>query len=253
MASASVMAASNSNNISMSFAAKEDLKTGSIVSLERAGGETIVSANPNNAERILGVVVDVDKSLVAVDPESNKEQVATTGNASVLVSTVNGGINKGDLVTASPFNGIGMKAVGPGYVLGTALEGFTPASKAAVKQQVQNKNGETSEIAVGYIQVDLSPRYAGEAGAELNGAQQWVRSLTGRTVSMTRVIISLIIAVATIIAVVVLVYASIFGSIISIGRNPLAKQSIFQALSRVLAMALLLVAVAFLLIIMLLR
>jgi hypothetical protein len=91
----------------------------------------------------------------------------------------------------------------------------------------------------------------GDAG--LSGLQRFARSLTGHEVSTPRIVISLVIAILTIVAIIVLMYAGIYGSIVSIGRNPLARVSIFRALSRVLAMALLAFVVAFGFIYLLLR
>lgn len=243
-----------SKDISQSYNAETELQPGTIVSAATDDADTVSAANTQNASRLVGVVVEADNSLLAVNPDSDKVQVAKSGSIPVLVSNVNGDIKDGDRIAASPFNGIGMKAIGAGYIVGRAQADFSADSKGATEQQVTDKDGNEQTISVGYIQIDLNPKFDAEAGSDgLNGIQQWVRSLTGHTVSKSRVIVSVVVAVAAIIAVIVLIYASIYGSIISIGRNPLAKQSIFRALAHVLLMAFMIIAVAFALIYLLLR
>ena len=63
-----------------------------------------------------------------------KYPVTTSGNAYVLVNGSNGPIKKGDVITSSNKPGVGMRAVKSGYVLGTALEDFTPTKPTDVKK-----------------------------------------------------------------------------------------------------------------------
>lgn len=250
-----VLAKDGSDNISRSYNADTTLKTGSIVSTLSSNADYVEASTTQNADRIVGVVVAAGDSLVAVDPDQGEVQVTASGTVNVLVSTVNGDIKAGDQIAASPFSGIGMKAVGEGYTVGAALTDFTSSSDGATPQQVTDKNGDTRSITVGYVQISLAPQFTPEdtGDAGLNGMQRFVRSLTGHVVSTPRVIISLIIAILTIVAIIVLIYAAIYGSLVSIGRNPLAHVSILRALTRVFLMALLAFAVAFALIYLLLR
>jgi hypothetical protein len=248
------LAATSSKDISQSYESTSDLQAGSIVSAMPTNADAVIATNTENADKLVGVVVEAGTSLLAVNPDRNKVQVAKSGSVSVLVSTVNGAIKNGDRIAPSPFSGVGMKAIGSGYIVGRALASFNNNSKGATRQQVTDKTGKLQTVTVGYVQIDLNPKFDADVGSDgLNGVQQWVRSLTGHTVSKPRVIVSLVVAAATIIAVVILMYASIYGSIISIGRNPLARQSIFRALAHVLLMAILIVGIAFMLIYLLLR
>lgn len=244
----------SAQNISQSYGVEKELQAGTIVSTVGNSANKVEPTNTENADRVIGVVVKPENSIVAVDPDSMKAQVGTSGAINVLVSTVNGDIKAGDKIAPSPFSGIGMKALGNGYIVGVAKANFNDSSEGAASQQVTDKNGAKSMVTVGYLQISLSPRYDSTvANSGLNGLQRFVRSLTGHTVSMTRIIISLVIAVLTIVAIIILMYAAIYGSIVSIGRNPLARVSIFRALARVVAMALLVFIIAFGLIYLLLR
>jgi len=244
----------SSKNISSSYNTESELQAGSIVSAVSGKAEYVEAANTANASRVLGVVVKPDSSLLAVNPDTTKAQVGTSGTVSVLVSTVNGDIKTGDKIAPSPFSGVGMKAVGNSYIVGAALAGFNRASEGATAQQVTDKSGNKQTVTVGFVPIDVTPRYDSTLdGAGLNGVQRFIRSLTGHTVSTPRIIVSLVIAVLTVVAIMILMYAAIYGSIVSIGRNPLARISIFRALSRVVGMAILIFIIAFGLIYFLLR
>lgn len=248
------LAAEGSNsNISWSYTTAQDLKGGTIVSIKAGSSDAIEPSNTQNSARILGVVVEDENTLVAVDPDATKAQVATNGTAQVLVSNINGNIATGDRVVVSPLTGIGMKGVEDGYMIGRATANFSANSSSASSQRVTDKDGKEQTVAVGYLAIQLAPGFSGDSGGAESGLQRWVKSLTGRTVSMPRIITSIVIAVLTLATIVVLMYAAIYGSIISIGRNPLARKSIFRALLNVVWMAALAVSLAFVLIYMLLR
>lgn len=78
-------------------------------------------------------------------PSGSFYPVASRGNAEVKVTTENGAIKKGDLITASNQIGVAMKATREGYVLGTALEGYSKGGigKIAVSLNVRPYYGET--------------------------------------------------------------------------------------------------------------
>jgi hypothetical protein len=58
----------------------------------------------------------------------NFVNVALTGRTVVFVSLENGPIHQGDRITASSIEGVGMKAVRPGTVVGVAISGFATSS-----------------------------------------------------------------------------------------------------------------------------
>ena len=242
-------------NISGSYDSTTELANGTVVSLTKGLSDTVEPANSNNASRIIGAVVAFDNSLIAVDPDAQRAQVANTGSAYVLVSTLNGKVMSGDRIAVSPISGIGMKRVqSGGYIVGVAEENFASSVKSTKTQQVKDKDGKQNTVTVGYVKTLISPRFDGDDKEQsLTGLQSLVRSLTGHVVSTPRIIASALIAVVTLIGVGVLLYASIYGSIVSIGRNPLAKDSILTALLQSLLMVLAAVGLAFLAIFMLLR
>jgi hypothetical protein len=248
-------AGASSANISHSYLSSSPISNGSIVALDPKRTDYVVTADTSNGDRLLGVAVASDDSLLAVDAGKGKVQVATSGNANTVVSTVNGDIKVGDQIAVSPFTGVGMKASGGTHVIGVAQTAFNNGSENATTQEITDKNGKTKEVALGYVRISIAiGKGAGVEGDQnLNDLQKLAKSLTGREVSTVRVIISLIIALVALTALVVLIYASIYGSIISIGRNPLAKYAVFRTLGSVVGMSVLMAGVAALTIFFLLR
>lgn len=241
-------AAASSANISHSYQASGAIATGSIVSLDPSRSDYVVPADDNNGGRLLGVAVNGSDSLIAVGPTDGKGaiQVATTGSAATLVSTLNGDIGVGDQIGVSPFQGVGIKALPGSRVIGLAQTSFNSGTAGAVTEQVKDKSGKVSSIKVGYVQLNIAigTNATVLSDGNLNALQKAAKALTGRTISTTRVAVSLAVAVIALLALITLIYASIYGSIISIGRNPLAKFAVFRTLGSVLGLAVLTAAVS---------
>jgi len=236
-----------SANISRSYHAVVSIPNGSLVSLDEAHQGFVVPADSINASKLIGVVLPNQDSLLAIDPSNTTVQVALNGTVTTLVSTADGDIKVGDQVGTSPFEGIGMEALPGSHIIGIALTGFNAKTDGAVTEQVKDKTGGTHRIQVGYIRVAISVGTGASTsggGSQANFLQQLIKSLTGKTISTTRIILSLVVMVVALILLVTLVYSSIFGSIVSVGRNPLAKTAIFRTLTSVMVMAIITAAVA---------
>jgi hypothetical protein len=236
-----------SANISHSYSATGNIPNGSIVSLELNKTGYVQLANTSNASRLLGVALNSKDSLLAVDPTSGSVQVAINGTVNTLVSTVNGSIKVGDQISASPFNGIGMETSPGMRIIGIAQTAFGNNTQATT-EQVKDKSGKSHQIKVGYIRLSISvgTNSAGGGGGsgQANFLQKLIKSLTGRTISVIRILLSIMVACISLISLITLIYASIYGSIVSIGRNPLAKHAVFRTLTSVMVMALLTIAIA---------
>jgi hypothetical protein len=248
-------ASASSANISHSYGSSQNIPNGSLVSLNPSKPNFVEAANTNNGTQLLGIAVASNDSLLAIDPGSGQVQVATSGTANVLVSTLNGPILVGDQVSVSPFDGVGMEAAPGSHVIGLAQTSFNDNTAGSTTQQVTDKSGKKANIFIGYIRLGIAIGTASTAGSDenLNGLQKLAQSITGHTVSTARVIVSLIVAIVAFLALVTLIYASIYGGIISIGRNPLAKYAISRSVASVLGMVLLVAVVASITIIFLLR
>lgn len=248
-------AAASSANISHSYQATASIPNGSIVSLDPKQSDFVEPANTTNGAQLLGVAVAGSDSLIAVDATPGAVQVATAGNAPVLVSTLSGDIKVGDQVGVSPFDGVGIKALPGSRVIGLAQTAFNGSTEGATAERITDKNGKTSSVQVGYVRINIAIGTNATVliTANINSLQKLAKTLTGHTVSTERVTISLAVATADLLALITLIYASIYGSIVSIGRNPLAKYAVFRTLGSVLALALLTTVVSGLTIFFLLR
>jgi hypothetical protein len=166
--------------------------------------------------------------------------VATNGSVDALVSSLGGAVKVGDEIGVSPFSGIGMKAAAGSRVIGLAQNRFSEDSPAATKQTVTDKEGRQHQLSVGYVRVSISvTTQGGPKGSSLSSLQTFVQGLTGHKVAQNRVVLSLAITVIAFLVLVTLIYSAIYGSIVSVGRNPLAKYAIFRALGSVSAIAVL--------------
>ena len=248
-------ARASSANISRSYRANSAIKDGSIVSLDSGQTGYVVPANVDNGSKLLGVAVASDNSLIAVDAASGKVQVATNGSVITLVSTLNGDIKVGDPIAVSPFNGVGMRASSPGArVIGLAQTAFNGGTSGATDETVTTKDGQKKSVKLGYVRISVGiDVYAASSTANTTGLEKIAETITGHTVPIIRIIISIAVGIVTIFILVTLVYASIYGSIISVGRNPLAKYAVLRTLALVLSLALLTTIIAGLIIFLLLR
>lgn len=248
-------ASASSANISHSYYSENNIQNGSLVSLNSLHSNYVEPSNSSNGEQLLGVAVASNDSLLAVDPTQGEVQVATSGTANTLVSNINGSITVGDQISVSPLDGLGMKASPGEYVIGLAQTQFNASTPGAVTESIQDKAGKSTQIQVGYVRLGIAIGADATSGSEnkLSGLQAITENLTGHVVSTARIVVSLIIAIVSFVALVTLIYASIYGGILSIGRNPLAKSAVFRSMGSVFGMVILIAAVASVTIVFLLK
>lgn len=233
-----------SPNISRSYKSTSNIPNGSIVSLIPSRTGYVQEANTSNGQNLAGVAVSVNQSLVAVNPGSGQVQIATSGTVNALVSNVNGNISVGQEVAVSPFNGVGMKSGSGDRVIGTSLTSFNSQTAGSSSEEITDIHGNKHLLTVGYVKLTIAIGNMYSSNFSIQGVQAFIESLTGHPISILRVIISLAVALIAIITLVVLIYASIYGSIVSIGRNPLAKVAVFRTLTSVMVMVVILAIVA---------
>jgi hypothetical protein len=234
-----------SANVSKSFQSNQTIPNGSLVSLV-SGSSYVQLANTSNSENLSGVSLSRNDSLLAVNPSLDRVQVATSGVVNVLVSNVNGDIKAGDDIAVSPFNGVGMKSSSGDRIIGTSLTSFNSTTQGALRETVTNTEGQKNTLEVGYVKIDISigVMIKPTSNSPLVSLQQFVEGITGKPISIARLLIGLVITFIAIVTIITLTYASIYGGIVSIGRNPLAKFAVFRTMSSVLLMVLAIALVA---------
>lgn len=227
--------------ITQAFKTQASIPNGSIVSLADSA-DTVTAANPSNLGSLLGVVTDPGNGSQA--------QVATTGIVPVLVSNLNGDIQPGNPITVSAIDGVGELATSSTKIVGLAQATFSSKSPGAHAQTVTDTGGQTHQIFIGSIPMLVGVGNYAPSDASSSFVPPAVQSLfnaiAGRNVPPIRVIISLLILLVVIIVDGIILTTSIRSSLISMGRNPLARASLMKQLLQVLLVALALLVAAFL-------
>ncbi len=239
--SAPVMATS-SGAIAQSYtAASASIAEGTLLSLTAADSGTVELAQAGtNAVNLVGVAAQ--SPLVELsDASAGSAQVVVGGSTLALVSDINGPIAVGDKITDSPLAGIGMKATESGEIVGVAQASLN--SVTTQTKSVSSKNGRQVSVKVGLVPVAVSPAYysvpqvASLSGIVPPALQTAADSLTGHPVSPIRVLVATLALLVGLVIAVVMLATSIRSEIVSLGRNPLARNSLLRGLVDVLIAA----------------
>jgi hypothetical protein len=202
-------------------------KDGDIVSSSAKG---LVRSTQANDSHMFGVVSTTP--LVAYRSSGNSEvPVARNGIVNVNVTSLTGEILKGDLITTSEIPGKGAKAISSGYVLGVALDGFN--GKSGTQVDFKGKKYFVNKIPVG-MRIEY---------ADINSPKTFKRmfDLLGQTFFssasdpnkfglIVRYIAAGHVSLVAILFAFLTFSRSIPKAVEAIGRNPLARNSIYFSL-----------------------
>jgi hypothetical protein len=190
---------------------------------------------------VFGVVTENPQVVLEDTSAKNSHAVISTGKVYVKVSTANGPIKAGDLVTTSKLPGVAMRADESGYVIGTAVEGYAQPNKDKV----------------GTILVVLSVSFNSRATTVSSNLIQVLRlALSSPEVSPVSALRYVLAAAIVLISFVFAI--GYFGKVSAtgveaIGRNPLASRVIMMSMlfhiSLALAIVLVGVAIAYMILI----
>ena len=206
--------AQTSQGVAISTPMQGESFDGAIICSDSSDSEDIyVSCYREYDPNVFGVVT-ANAGVSFDDGAAGSVLVSTSGNAYVVVTTINGDIKKGDYITSSKTPGVGMLAKKSGYVLGTALDDYSNSDKTTR----------------GKIQVNLGSRPAVlTTGAGNNLIQLITEGFAGAFESP---LAALRYIVAGILVIVSVVFSLLhFGKIAksgveALGRNPLAARTI---------------------------
>lgn len=234
------------SSISQGYTADAELPVGSIVSLKNNTADQVAAATTSTADSILGVVInDESTPLTLSNGQENQVQVATGGIAPVLVSDINGEIEQGDHITASPIKGVGMKASSNSKVVGIAQG--TPRNSDNQQQTYKDSDGKEQPVKLGQVAVLVNVAYyfsQPEKTIIPSAIQNVVNSFAGKKVEPLPIIISAAIFIVTLVVVVSIIYSMIRTSIISVGRNPMAQSAVYRDVIQLSLLVLGILAVA---------
>ena len=231
--------------ITQGYNTTQTLPIGSIVSIEKGSNNSVVASNLSNANSLVGVVISSNNAQVSLSSGSNQVQVATNGVTQVMVSNLNGSIKPGDEITASPINGVGMDVSQNAEIIGTAQGSFP--NQTASSQTVTNSSGSKQTIKIGNIPVLISVGYYTKQPSKTlipTALQNIANALAGKQVKTLPIILSVVIFIITLIVVVAIIYSLIHGSIISVGRNPMAQSAVYRNVLQLSALVVAVIAVA---------
>lgn len=231
--------AESTSAISQGFKTTEtDVIAGALVSLTSGSESTVQLANTDRVNQLIGVIGD--RPLIELNNNDKEVQVVISGTTQTLVSDINGDIKAGDRITASPINGVGMKANSSSLTVGTAQDDLGTAN--TTNRTINDKQGQPQTVKVGAVPLQINVSYyiaPEERDTFLPPFLQSVaNSVAGKEVSGVRVLISTLVLLFGFVSIAVLLYSSIRSSIISIGRNPLSEGAVRKSLFEVGATAL---------------
>lgn len=226
--------------VSEGYNSDAKLPLSSIVSLKKNSAKDIELTTTSNIDNMLGAVIPPENSLLSIKNGSETEtQVATSGEAYILVSDINGTVKRGDHITASPIAGVGMRTTTNARVIGIA-QGDTIDSDTE-QQTYKEKDGTERKVKITTVPVQISiSYYFKEPDKTLvpSALQNVANSLAGKEVSTMPIIISSAIFVVMIVVVASIVYSMIRSSIISVGRNPMSQSAVYRGVVQISALVL---------------
>ena len=198
--------------------------------------DTVDLATVHNVYELVGIIGKQPLVELSNSASSSQVQVITQGTAPTVVSDINGAINAGAKITASPIDGVGMKATLSGQIVGTAQASLS--SVPTHTETITNIHGQQESVKVGVIPVEVSVAYFSipSTGSKTKleaQLQDIAGDLIGKSVSLTRAFLALFVLVVGFVGVGLIIYSSVRSSIISIGRNPLSQGAINHSLLEV--------------------
>lgn len=233
--------------ISQEFLSDKSIPLGSIVSLQKDSSDHVNATTIDTADSILGVVINADSSPISLSSDqANQVQVATSGIVPVLVSDINGSVQVGDQLTASPITGVGMKATNNAKVVGIA-QGDLASSSNHSEQSYTDKAGKKHTVLLGEVLVLVNVTYYFKQPDKTlipPAVQNLANALAGKQVNPLPILVSAAIFFITLMIVVTLIYTMIHGSIISVGRNPMSQAAVYRNLVQLSALIVVILAVA---------
>lgn len=227
-----------------SYAADAPIDTGTIVVLTGKDSNRVKVATQADVNNMFGVVVDKTQLPLSVTNEGieNETFVAVSGTYNVLVSSQEGSITAGDYLTLSSVHGIAMRAGEEEVtVFGRANGNFNDSSVSLGTTTLKDSNGGTKTVKIGSVPVTIDIKTnPNHKSTDVNAPEFLKRvgeAIADKEVNPIRIYIGVAIAVISLIAAIAVLYAGVRNGVISIGRNPMSKKSIFRALLEVILTA----------------
>ena len=243
------------------YAADAPIDNGTIVQLTGKDANRVKVAKQAELQNMFGVTVDRNQLPVTLSSEAleNEVFVAASGTYTVLVSTQGGSIASGDYITLSSVNGIGMKAgTEEETVFGRANGSFDGKGITLGTTTLKDTEGNTNKtVTLGSIPVTIdikrNPNVKSTEVMVPDFLDRVGQEIAEKEVSPIRIYLSLGITVISVIAAIIIIYSGVRNGVISIGRNPMSKKSIFRALLEIILTSILILIIGLFAVYLLLR
>lgn len=226
--------------LTQGYRSDEVLARGAIVAVSQQDQAKVETINGDQMDRMFGVVVRSNDSALSLAEEDQGVFVATKGRFEILVTDINGEIKNGDVITLSPFTGIGMKADGrQKLAIATALQDFDVNNQDQVISQsdVKDDVGQTHKASIGRIIADVEVK-ANPLAESNQAVPAFLASISStiaqKPVSASRIYAGLVVLMLTSAVSASLLYSVVKSAVISIGRNPLAKKYVLRGVIQVI-------------------
>lgn len=247
----SVSAASYGGGSVQGYAAETKLDNGTIVQLTGKNSKTVKVASQSELQNMFGVTVDRNQLPITLSDGNLKNEtfVAVSGTYNVLVSTQGGTIAAGDYVTLSSISGVAMKAgTEEETVFGRANRSFDGKGVTLGTKTLKDTDGnENKTVQIGSVPVTIEiKRNPNEKSTKVKVPEALERigqAIAEKEVSPIRIYLSLGITFISIIAAIIILYSGVRNGLISIGRNPMSKRSIFRALFEIILTCILILVI----------
>jgi hypothetical protein len=235
-----------------SFAAVSKLQVGTVVELAGGKKNTVEPATSKNLDQMYGAVVDPHDLSLTVSNASlqNETFVTINGTYKVLVNTQNGTIKIGDYITMSALDGVTMKAgtyQDQHTVFGRAIAGFDGKTNIIGTATLKDSSGKSIPVSIGLIPVAINiQRNPNQKSTKTNLPpilQRIGQAIAEKPIGPLRMYLSIAVTGLSVMIAITVLYSGVRNSIISIGRNPLSKKSIFRGLLEIILTAFLILII----------
>lgn len=223
------------------YAADKPIENGTIVILIGKDSNRVKVATQAESQNMFGVTVDRNQLPVTITGGNleNEVFVAVSGTYNVLVSDQEGAIVSGDYLALSSVNGVAMRAGDQEVtVFGRANASFDGKGVTLGTTTLKDSSGNSKTVKLGSIPVTIDIKNnPNHKSTDVNAPDFLKRigeAIAEKEVSPIRIYLGVGIAVVSLIAAIAVLYAGIRNGVISIGRNPMSRKSIFRALIEVI-------------------
>ena len=233
------------------YSAEAPIDVGTIVQLAGKDTKGVKVAKQSELQNMYGVVVDKNQLPVTLSSEAlkNETYVAVSGTYNVLVSTQAGSIASGDYVTLSSINGVAMKAgTEEKTVFGRAVGNFDGKGIVLGSTELKDTTGKTGgAVKIGSVPVTIdikrNPNEKSTKSDLPEFLQRIGQAIAEKEVSPIRIYLSMAITAVSLIAAIAVLYSGVRSGVISIGRNPMSRKSIFRALLEIILTSILILMI----------